>query len=481
MKKTVITLMCVFLSLAAASGQEYSCDVRVSDLAFSYPEERTTLQVEALLDFSAVEAAHSETMNFNLVIFSGEDQVSMPVGSLLGRGRFYHFARERRTETPFRPEEHVWLWKDVPSPLHFVATTSYEPWMEQAYVRIDCEEGGCCGRPGSWTQGRPIPADIPAPEPEKPVYKPAYIYVLPPAETTVKQRDISGEAYVVFASGKTAVDPSYKDNERELGKIRATIDSVRLDADVTITQVLLRGYSSPDGKEAVNARLAAERTTAIKDYVVGLYTLPDSVFASESVAENWAGLRAAVDASDFAVRGKMLAVIDGPLSADRKEARLKSAYPKQWKALVADVFPLLRRTDYKVSYTVRSYTTAEDARRIMRTHPDKLSIQEFFLAAQGYEMGTRAFDEVFAIAARVYPYNDVVNINAASAALSLGNFQSAHIYLDRAGDSPEACYTRGVCCALEEDWEGAVRYFAKAKAAGVPEAGPALAVAEQLR
>ncbi|MBR1887831.1 MAG: hypothetical protein IJ813_05135 [Bacteroidales bacterium] len=148
--------------------------------------------------------------------------------------------------------------------------------------------------------------------------------------------------------------------------------------------------------------------------------------------------------------------------------------------MVKDVFPLLRRTDYRVSYTVRSYTTTEDARRILRTAPDKLSITEFFLAAKGYEMGTYEFDEVFKIAARIYPDNEVVNINAANAAMSLGSLQAAEGYLQRAGDSPVARYTKGVLCALQEDWEGAVMFFTSAKASGVPEADAALTVAKEL-
>ena len=318
------------------------------------------------------------------------------------------------------------------------------------------------------------------PEPVKPVYRPEFIYVLPEAETTVKERNISGEAYVVFASGKTAVDPAYRDNAAELEKIKATIDSVRADADVTITEVLLRGYSSPDGKFATNERLSLARTKAIKDYVSSLDSLSESVFKAESVPENWDGLRAAVEGGELSAKEKILELIDSDLAPDRKEARLKANFPKQWAALVKEVFPLLRRTDYRVSYTVRSYTTTEDARRILRTAPDKLSITEFFLAAQGYEMGTYEFDEVFKIAARIYPDNEVVNINAANAAMSLGSLSAAEGYLQRAGDSPVARYTKGVLCALQEDWEGAVMFFTSAKASGVSEADAALTVAKEL-
>ena len=95
-------------------------------------------------------------------------------------------------------------------------------------------------------------------------------------------------------------------------------------------------------------------------------------------------------------------------------------------------------------------------------------------------MGTYEFDEVFKIAARIYPDDEVVNINAANAAMSLGNLTAAEAYLKRAGDSPVARYTKGVLCALQEDWEGAVMFFTSAKASGVPEATAACEIAKEL-
>lgn len=484
MKKTITLLVAALLGGAVAFAQEYSNDVGVTNVEFAL--DGTELVARMDLDFSHIDAEPTEERNYSLVIYAGENYIILPVATLLGRSWFYHYARERRTGEPFAKEEHIWYWKDAPKPFHYVVVTPYQQWMEGGQIRIDAEVGGCCGREGQLVKGVPVvSAKLPVPEPEpeepvKPVYRPEFIYVLPPAETTVKQRDISGEAYVVFASGKTAVDPAYKDNAAELEKIRATIDSVRADVDVTITDVILKGYSSPDGKLATNEKLSKARTQAIKDYVSALDSLDEKVFKAESVGENWDGLRKAVEASDLVAKDKILEIIDSDSPLDKKEARIKSNYPKQWAAMVKDIFPLLRRTDYRVSYTVKSYTTAEDARRILHTAPANLSITEFFLAAQGYEMGTWEFDEVFKIAARVYPNDPVVNINAANAAMSLGNLTAAEAYLKRAGDSPVARYTKGVLCALQEDWEGAVMFFTSAKASGVPEATSACEIAKDL-
>ena len=468
---------------AVAYAQEYSSRVGVSNLQINLEGDDVVMDMD--LDFSMVDAQFTETKKYTLEIVSGSNYILIPVATLLGRTWFYHYARQSRSNEPFTAEERTWYYKDAPRPYHFVCSTPYREWLGEARLRINVEEGGCCGKEGELKNGAFLrSARFPVPEPEpvepaKPVFKPQYIYVLPPAETTVKQRDVSGEAYVVFASGKTDVDPLFNDNAIELEKIHATIDSVRADADVTITSVVLRGFSSPDGSYATNEKLAIARTKAIKDYVCSLDSLSEDIFKAEAVAENWEGLRVAVEEQEISAKDKILAIIDSDATPDKKEARIKSNYPAQWKYLVTEVFPLLRRTDYRVSYTVKSYTTTEDARRIMHSQPDKLSITEFFLAAQGYTMGTWEFDEVFKIAARVYPDDDVVNINAANASMSLGNLDAAERYLTRTGDGAVARYTKGVLCALQGDWEGAVMFFTSAKASGVPEADDALEQAKQ--
>lgn len=483
MRKIVFILIAALLGGAMAYAQEYSSRVGISNLLIELEGDDVVMEMD--LDFSNIDARNTETRKYTLEIVSGNNYILIPVATLLGRTWYYHYARQKRSDMPFGPEECTWYYKKAPNPYHFVCYTPYREWLKDASLRMDVEEGGCCGKPGNMTKGVfirsakfPVPEQEPV-EPAKPVFKPEYIYVLPPAETTVKQRDVSGEAYVVFASGKTDVDTTFKDNATELEKIQTTIETVKADPDVTITNILLRGYSSPEGSHATNEKLAAARTKAIMDYICAIDSLSEDLFKTEAVAENWEDLRQALEGQEMASKDKILAIMDSDLAPDKKEARLKANYPKQWRYMSNEIFPLLRRTDYRVSYTIRSYTTAEDARRIMREQPEKLSITEFFLAAQGYEMGTRDFNTVFAIAARVYPDNEIVNINAASASMSFGYLRSAEIYLQRAGDSPEAMYTKGIFCALQKDWEGAVMYFTSAKASGIKEAEAALEVAKQ--
>ncbi len=472
--KRILILAALTASLVAGA------QVPVRDITLN--KEGETMQVDMTVDLAKIDPDRNAAVILTPVLFNGADSVHLrPVG-VYSRGRYIHYARTVRDSEPFADGDLKYFERDMPDAVAYHDEVPFQEWMDGALLRVDELGEGCCGKAKYFQEGvelaqwvNPIP---PKPEPIR--FVPEYVYVHPEASTITKEQSISGQAYVVFAAGKSVVDTTYRDNRSELRKIRNTIDSVRVDPDRTITRVLLKGYSSPDGRYSSNEKLAKDRTESILAYVRSLYPLPEELFVPESVAENWEGLRAAVDSSDLASREKILELIDSDIDADLKESRLKSRFPKEYKKLSTQVFPLLRRTDYNVSFTVRSYTTAEDVRRMMRERPRNLSISEFFLAAQGLEPGTAAFNDVFAMAARVYPDDPVANINAANAAMSLGNLPVAERYLEKAGDSAKARYAKGVFAALKENFAEAKQYFSSAELSGVKEASAARKLVESI-
>ncbi len=474
MKKNIIALVIALSACFAAQAQsEFGLNVSQVSLNHNLDDLVVAMQV----DLSRVHATGNTAVTFIPTLFNGEQSLALKPIGIYSRGRFYSIAREARTATPFADGDYLYLEREAPANLAYTDEVPYADWMDGAELRIDYIENGCCGKVGKSGSGIVI-GKYEEPEPEIIEYVPHYVYVQPDAGVQTKERSISGEAFVIFKSGKTTLEPEYQNNTAELAKIRATIDSVRTDNDITITQIMLRGYSSPEGRYSANEKFARERTEALKKYVSGLYPLPESIWAVESVAENWDGLRAAVEASDaLKNKAKILELIDSDLDADRKEAKLK-AYSKDYQYLLKNVFPELRRTDYKVSYTIRSYTTAEEVRKMMELRPRNLSIQEFFLAAEGYEPGSEEFNRVFRMAARVYPDDEVANINAANGAMAAGDLERAARYLDRLGDTPVARYTRGVYYALSENFEKALDYFRSAEVSGLNEAAGARSLVE---
>ena len=294
-----------------------------------------------------------------------------------------------------------------------------------------------------------VPVVIEKPAPYTPSYELAYIE--PQAEKE-KSRHLSGQAYLSFLVNKTDIRRDYRNNAVELSKVEETINVVRKDPNTTITHIDIHGYASPEGSFANNKRLAEGRAQAFKDYVQQLIDLPANIFSVEFTPEDWEGLIAALDAPE------LLAIAKSEADPDAKERQMKTRYPAQWKQLLADVFPTLRHSDYRVSYTIRPFTV-EEARDIIRTKPQQLSLNEMFLVANTYAPGSKDYDDVFETAVRLYPDDETANLNAAVIALRKDNLEAASRYLTKAGQSAEAQNARGVLAAKQGDYAAAETAF----------------------
>ncbi|MDE6557168.1 MAG: hypothetical protein K2K55_09445, partial [Duncaniella sp.] len=136
--------------------------------------------------------------------------------------------------------------------------------------------------------------------------------------------------------------------------------------------------------------------------------------------------------------------------------------------------PTLRHTDYRITYSIRKFYDVDDIRRVFASNPRYLSLNELFLLANSYPAGSPEHEEVFDVAASLFPESAVANLNAANSAMNRGKYELAARYLDRAGSSPEVTYARGVLAVLTSDLPAATQLFQQALSAGVVEAQAAL-------
>lgn len=299
-------------------------------------------------------------------------------------------------------------------------------------------------------------------------WMPAITFVKPAAEAR-KQRAEKGEAYLSFRVNKTDIVVDLFDNTRELAKITKTIDLVRDDKNVEITGINIHGFASPDGPYANNERLARERAASLKNYVSHLYTIDNKLFSSNSTPEDWDGFRHKVQLSQLANKEEILKISKSNLAPDDKDKRIRQLYPQDYAVIMSDIYPRLRHSDYTVSYTVRPFSV-EEAKQILKTRPQQLSLQEMYLVAQTMEEGSAEFNEVFDIAVRMFPNDPTANLNAACADLQRRDIASAEKHLQKAGNSAEALNARGALAVMKKDYALARQLFADAAAAGSDDA-----------
>lgn len=107
-----------------------------------------------------------------------------------------------------------------------------------------------------------------------------------------------------------------------------------------------------------------------------------------------------------------------------------------------------------------------------------ITLECLFALANSYTPGSADYNDIYDLAARLFPDCPEANINAAAIALSKRDTRKARRYLARFSTRPEAFNNMGVLCMLEGNREKAELYLEMAVTAGVERASEVL---EELR
>lgn len=334
---------------------------------------------------------------------------------------------------------------------------SLAPWMKHSklVLKAVCD---CCGKnaPGSLaTVKDSLTFDLPA---QRYVMHPQSNFITPEAEP-IKRRMESGNAKLEFLTGKSDILPTYKNNKAELEKIGQVITNVLADSTAKVDLILLKAYSSPEGSYVANTRLSAARSAALKSYLETAYMLKGIRIESTSVPEDWDTLENMIRDSDIPQKQQFLDIIAKNTDFDRREKLFKTvAKGVPYRTMLTNLFPLLRRTDYQLSYSVKDFTV-EQGREVIKTRPGQLSLNEMFHVANSYEMGSEEFRNVFDVAVQMFPEDPVANINAGAVALMRSDTLSATKYLLRVKEDPRAQNNLAVLYMLKGDLKQADYYL----------------------
>lgn len=459
MNKIIFTLMSVMMSSAGIHAKDVVDNVSVSSLQME--REGRYLSVSMNMGLDSLYVASNQCVLLTPWIVNGTDSAAMPAVAVYGRRRYYYYLRNNGEAMMSGEGEKSYMAAEKPDTVGYHELLPYRDWMDGATLKLRRVDEGCCrkvllnecGRLGKYSEK----------------FFPDLVYMTPEG-TMEKRRTLEGRAYIDFPVDETIIYPDYRKNTAELAAIRATIDSVRYDRDAKIDTVWLKGYASPESPYSHNTELAIGRTKALREYLQQLYHFDGVAMLTAHEPEDWEGLRRFVENSNLTHRMEILELIATDMNPDAKEERIKRLYPEDYKFMLTHFYPALRHTDYRVSYVIRSYNDPVQILEVMRKQPQKLSQNEFYVAAGTLKPGTDEFTEVFETAVKMFPDDKAANLNAANAAMRRGDLDGAERYLRKAGDSPEALYARGALAICRKDYDTAVRFLTAAKEAGLKEA-----------
>lgn len=477
------------VSGSMAQVRQGSVTVQVNELA----QRGDSLYVDMAVTTEGRNVPARMSADFTPVLVSGERSLALPAVSLMGRSSYKNHRRalalmsatERSAYEKSAPYYVVPDYKGD-SRMDYRLVLPYEAWMSSAQLNLQRDDCGC-GK-SSVTDVRLLAGKVALEEViviERYRIEPRLAYIRPEAEA-VKSRAEQGESFLDFAVGKTAINPEFGRNAAELEKIRRMIDLVQGDKDLTVKRIAIVGYASPEGSLAMNERLSEGRAKALRDYLQSRYpAIPGSLYSVHFGGENWDDLVKVVQTSDMPDRQAVLDIIDHYSITEGREAKLmtlKGGTP--WRYMLREMFPALRKVTVTVDYNVRNFD-AEEAKAVVKTRPQNLSLNELYLVANTYEPGSADFNSLFETAVRLYPENVTATVNAAVAALERRDFVGAERYLRSVKSPdriPECDNAWGLLLMLrDQDYDRAEPYFEAARAAGLEAAQQNLAEIARLR
>ncbi|MCI7069827.1 OmpA family protein [Bacteroides pyogenes] len=333
----------------------------------------------------------------------------------------------------------------------------FEEWMRSASIQVDEYAGGCAMCEQGYMRYKLT--DRLLSERYVPQYTVAYVT---PEPEPVKVRSDRFVARFNFVVGRYELLRDFQGNAREFARVDSVARNIMGNKDLTVTNVAIDGYASPEGSYTSNLTLSRNRAQAFVEYLARTYGLQSNLFKVTGHGEDWDGLVKAVEASGMEKKEEVLDIIDRYSIEGGREAKLMAlSAGNPYRYMLTNFYPPLRRTEYAFTYNVRPFSV-EEAREVIKTKPALLSLNEMYLVANSYPEGSRDREEVLETAANVYPDNPVSRLNLMASRLNANRTNAVEEALIALGNMPEAQNNLGILYARRGENEKAKACFRKA-------------------
>lgn len=237
--------------------------------------------------------------------------------------------------------------------------------------------------------------------------------------------------------------------------------------------VSIDAYASPEGEVKMNDNLADKRAITAKRWIQGVLKANkvdsaknDAFFKLNPKGEDWAGFKAATQASSFKDKDLVLRVLEMYPDVDKREQEIKNM-AATYKELSEDILPKLRRSEVSLNYDVNGYSD-EELTALSKSNPDTLNVEELLKAASL----TNDLNEqlrIYKEAERLFPQDYRCANNVGYVLFQQGKSAEAEAEFQKANgimDNPISTNNLGVIARQKGDRAKAAELFAKATAAG---------------
>lgn len=179
-------------------------------------------------------------------------------------------------------------------------------------------------------------------------------------ETIYRQVDKEVSANIEFEVSSSVVDPTLRNNEAELQKIKDVIFDIEDGGELVLDSLTMIGYASPEGGSRYNRQLANRRTESLRQYLIA-----NNYFEGRKLpirtgngGENWDGVYSWLqDTTQHQYSpiqvSEILNLLSKPQNDDAREQALRREMPNVYATLKEALYPSLRQTVFRF-YTHRA-------------------------------------------------------------------------------------------------------------------------------
>lgn len=266
---------------------------------------------------------------------------------------------------------------------------------------------------------------------------------------------------IYFEENKSALDNNYLGNRAGLKELRAMLakgpESIRVTA-----------HMPPVAGESAARALCEARNKAMIAYIKKYFAQANP--ESDVVSPDWATLEAWVKNSSIAGKDSMLTFFR-QTPVEGRYAKFRHQFPAQCSFMDNFLYQRLNFVEVTIGYMGDGMTDGSKIEAIY-DDPDKrkdLSALDLYNLARYYKVknDTKRQLDVIVYSGERFKNDPQCQINAANAYMARGDYERAWKSLEKAGDSADAEYARGVFSVLTEDYATALDYYQKAADKGL--------------
>ncbi|MBQ8458124.1 MAG: DUF3868 domain-containing protein [Prevotella sp.] len=485
-KKKMLLLLLSIVCLTSAQAQiAYKGQLYINEERFTLQGNLLRVELRVSYDDDILNAG--ETLNFTPVLKNGYQVQSLSSVVVNGKERGKYEKRKEEFQNRQRSNIPVVTRDKRHGTRYFVydTTVPYVDWMHDASLYIECEERGWGAKPHVYEDklyDRIIISNQPLSTYDNTGQGSAlhgtaatteWVQFLDPSVPRHSELTITG-VIPLNDSRKLLNMSEEKFNRAIYDELMKSFETQLQVPGTTVKALNIVGYSAPIGNYKRNEIRAASRALSLKQHLMRNHATGADALTVTWVPEDWDSIYTLVSNSTMKLRVAAMDIIRSVDIARGREDELQMLGDgAPYSYMEHYIFPEVCRLKYTATLSRRAADLATGT-LVLRTHPETMTINELYAVALNFKPGSREFNDIIDLSARLFPDNAEANIDAAGVALLRGNITDADKYLSAWRTDPRAYNNLGVMYMLKGDFAKAEVYLQMAQAAGVPQATNAL-------